>query len=130
LKSIIDCFSEVLPASDVPFDRLHGRVTKKKLNLLEAREMFNTDHDDISPVEEYLLRKHESLPRTRSRLRYPYAAFFYPALIFAQRARIAAAIFLRAAADMVWGFAGADPVGFAAPTTGFDSFRPFAHLAF
>jgi hypothetical protein len=92
--------------------------------------MFNTEHDDISPVEEYLLRKHESLPRTRSRLRYPYAAFFCPALIFAQRARIAAAIFLRAAADMVWGFAGADPVVFAAPTTGFDSFRTFAHLAF
>jgi len=24
--------------------------------------MFNTEHDDINPVEEYLLRKHESLP--------------------------------------------------------------------
>jgi hypothetical protein len=27
--------SEVLPASDVPLGRLHGRVTKEKLNLLE-----------------------------------------------------------------------------------------------
>ena len=35
MKSIIDRFSEVLPASDVPFGRLHRRVTKEKLNLLE-----------------------------------------------------------------------------------------------
>jgi len=35
LKSIIDGFSEVLPAADVVFGRLHGRVTKEKLNLLE-----------------------------------------------------------------------------------------------
>jgi len=35
LKSIIDSFSEVLPASDVTLGRLHGRVTKEKLNLLE-----------------------------------------------------------------------------------------------
>jgi len=35
LKSIIDSFSEVLPASDVPFGCLHGRVTKEKLNLFE-----------------------------------------------------------------------------------------------
>jgi hypothetical protein len=35
LKSIVDRFSEVLPASDVPFGRLHGRVPKEKLNLLE-----------------------------------------------------------------------------------------------
>jgi len=35
LKSIIDRFSEVLPASDVPFGRLYGRVTKEKLNLLK-----------------------------------------------------------------------------------------------
>jgi hypothetical protein len=35
LKSIIDCFSEVLPAPDVLFRRLHGRVTKEKLNLLK-----------------------------------------------------------------------------------------------
>jgi hypothetical protein len=33
LKSIIDRFSEVLP--DVPLGRLHGRMTKEKLNLLE-----------------------------------------------------------------------------------------------
>ena len=35
LKSIIDRFSEVLSASDVPFGRLHGRAIKEKLNLLE-----------------------------------------------------------------------------------------------
>jgi hypothetical protein len=35
LKSVIDRFSEVLPASDVPFGRLHGCVTKEKMNLLE-----------------------------------------------------------------------------------------------
>jgi hypothetical protein len=35
LKSIIDRFSEVLSASDVPFGRLHGRVTKEKLNLFK-----------------------------------------------------------------------------------------------
>lgn len=35
LKSIIDRFSEVLPASDVPFGRLHGTVIKEKLNLFE-----------------------------------------------------------------------------------------------
>lgn len=35
LKSIVDRISEVLPASDVPLGRLHGRVTKEKLNLLE-----------------------------------------------------------------------------------------------
>jgi hypothetical protein len=29
-----------------------------------------------------------------------------------------------------FGFAGADPFVFAAPTTGFDSFRTFAHRAF
>jgi hypothetical protein len=35
LKSIIDGFSEVLPASDVPFRGLHRRVAEKKLNLFE-----------------------------------------------------------------------------------------------
>jgi hypothetical protein len=35
LKSIIDRFSELLPASDVPFGRLHRRMTKEKLNLFE-----------------------------------------------------------------------------------------------
>ena len=35
MKSIIDGFSEVLPASDVSFRRLHRRVTKEKLNLFE-----------------------------------------------------------------------------------------------
>jgi len=60
LKSIIDRFSEVLPASDVLFGRLHGGVTKEKLNLFEfpsstmteagagatkivGRETFNAD---------------------------------------------------------------------------------------
>ncbi len=33
-KSIIDSFSQVLPASDVPFGRLHRRLAKEKLNLL------------------------------------------------------------------------------------------------
>jgi hypothetical protein len=35
LKSIIDRFSEVLAASDVPFGRSHRRVTEEKLNLPE-----------------------------------------------------------------------------------------------
>jgi hypothetical protein len=35
LESIIDCFLELLPAPDVSFRRLHGRVTEKKLNLFE-----------------------------------------------------------------------------------------------
>jgi hypothetical protein len=35
LKSIIDGFSKVLPASDVPYGRLHRRVTEEKLDLFE-----------------------------------------------------------------------------------------------
>jgi len=35
LESIIDRFPELLPAPDVSFRRLHGRVTEKKLNLFE-----------------------------------------------------------------------------------------------
>jgi hypothetical protein len=35
LKSIIDRISEVLPASDVPLGRLHGRMAKEKLDLLK-----------------------------------------------------------------------------------------------
>jgi hypothetical protein len=35
LESIIDRFLEFLPAPDVSFRRLHGRVTEKKLNLFE-----------------------------------------------------------------------------------------------
>ena len=54
-----------------------------------------------------------------------YAAFFN----FAQRALCAAAIFLRADADMV-GLTGADPVVFAAAAAGCDPFRAFAHRAF
>jgi hypothetical protein len=47
---------------------------------------------------------------------------------FAHRARCAAAIFLRADADMVC-FTGAEPVVFAIATTGCDSFLALAHLA-
>lgn len=43
MKSIIDRFSEVLPASDVPFGRLHRRVTKEKLNLLEFPSSIMTE---------------------------------------------------------------------------------------
>jgi hypothetical protein len=43
--------------------------------------------------------KRESLPLTRSRLRWPYAAFFCPAFNFAHLARWNAAI-LRADGDM------------------------------
>ena len=57
------------------------------------------------------------------------AAFFCPDRIFAHRARWVAAIFLRADADIVR-FAGAEPVVFAAATTGLDSFPALAHLAF
>jgi hypothetical protein len=35
LEPVIDRFSEVLSASDVPFGRLHRRVTKEELNLFE-----------------------------------------------------------------------------------------------
>jgi hypothetical protein len=35
LESIIDRFLEFLPAPDVSFRRLHGRVAEKKLNLFE-----------------------------------------------------------------------------------------------
>jgi hypothetical protein len=44
LKSIIDRFSEVLLACNVPFGRLHGRVTKEKLNLLKkTRRSYKID---------------------------------------------------------------------------------------
>jgi hypothetical protein len=56
-----------------------------------------------------------------------YAAFFFPAFSFAHRARCAAAIFLRADADMVR-FTGADAVVFV--FAGFDPLRAFDHLAF
>jgi len=59
---------------------------------------------------------------------YSYAAFFFAALNFAHRARCAAAIFLRADADMVR-FTGAEPIVFAAPTAGCDPFPALAHLA-
>jgi hypothetical protein len=42
----------------------------------------------------------ESLPHTRSKLHWPYAAFF-PTFTLAHLARCAAAIFLRADADIV-----------------------------
>jgi hypothetical protein len=69
----------------------------------------------------------ESLPDTRSRLRRPYAAFFFAALTFAHLARCAAAIFLRDDADIVR-FAGTEPVVFAAG--GCDPFRDFAQRNF
>jgi hypothetical protein len=56
-----------------------------------------------------------------------YAAFF-PAFIFAQRARWNAAIFLRAAAD-IGRFTGTGPVVFAS-AIGSDFSRTFAHLSF
>src|SRR5580692_12169949 len=56
-----------------------------------------------------------------------YAAFFC-CLIFAHRARWNAAIFRRAAADMVR-FTGTEPVVFA-NSAGCNSFRALAHLAF
>jgi hypothetical protein len=59
---------------------------------------------------------------------YSYAAFF-PAFNFAHRARCAAAIFLRADADMVR-FTEAETVVFAAPPAGVDPAFTFAHLAF
>ena len=70
--------------------------------------------------------KHESLPHPAARLRRPYAAFFCPAFTFAHLALCAAAIFLRADADMVR-LAGADRV---TALAGCDPPRAFAHLAF
>ncbi len=58
-----------------------------------------------------------------------YAAFFFAALNFAHRAFCAAAIFLRADADMVR-LAGAEPVFAIAAATGCDCFRTDAHRAF
>jgi hypothetical protein len=49
LKSIIDRFSEVLPTSDVPFGRLHGCVTKEKLNLLEFPSSTMTEASAGAP---------------------------------------------------------------------------------
>jgi hypothetical protein len=34
-ESIVDCFSEILRASDIPFRRLHRSVAKQKLDLFE-----------------------------------------------------------------------------------------------
>jgi hypothetical protein len=56
-----------------------------------------------------------------------YATFFCCAFSFAHLARWNAAIFLRAAADMVR-FAGAEPVVLAG-SVGCDSILAFAHLA-
>jgi hypothetical protein len=58
-----------------------------------------------------------------------YATFFFSTFTRAHLARCAAAIFLRADADMVR-FTGAEPVVFAVPTAGFDPLRAFDHLAF
>src|SRR6266853_4431314 len=58
-----------------------------------------------------------------------YAAFFCCALIFAHRAFCVAAIFLRAAADMVR-LAGVAPVAFATAAAGCDCLRTLAHRAF
>jgi hypothetical protein len=64
----------------------------------------------------------------RSRLLCSIYATFFATLIFAQRARTAAAIFLRAPSDIVR-LAGAEMDVF--PTdTGSDFFRRFAHRAF
>ena len=57
-----------------------------------------------------------------------YAAFFCCAFNFANRARWNAAIFLRAAADIVC-FTGVEAIGFAIATTGCDPFLALAHLA-
>jgi hypothetical protein len=57
-----------------------------------------------------------------------YAAFFCCAFNFAHRVRWNAAIFLRAAADIVC-FTGAEAIGFAFATTGCDSLRALAHRA-
>jgi hypothetical protein len=56
-----------------------------------------------------------------------YAAFF-PAFNFAHRARWNAAIFLRAAADMVR-LTGTEPVVLVVTNAGCDSFRTRCHLA-
>jgi hypothetical protein len=61
-----------------------------------------------------------------SKLLIPY---FFAARIFAHLFRCAAAIFLRAEADIVC-FTGAALVVFAAPAAGCDPFRARAHLAF
>jgi hypothetical protein len=71
-----------------------------------------------------LLMEHSAFPLGQPSL---YAAFF-PAFNFAHLARWNAAIFLRAAVDMVC-FTGAERVVFAIATTGCDPFLALAHLA-
>jgi hypothetical protein len=69
-------------------------------------------------------------PQQLKLLSSPYAAFFFCcALNFAHRARCAAAIFLRADADMVR-FTIAKPVVFFVPATDCAPFRILAHRAF
>ena len=70
-------------------------------------------------------RKPAASSQQALRVKAPY--FFFAALNFAHRAFCAAAIFLRADADIVR-LAGIDPFVFAA--TGCDPFRTFIHLAF
>jgi len=65
--------------------------------------------------------KHESLPHTRSRLRWLQAAYFCCAFTFAHLARCAAAIFLWADADKV-------RLGFILPARSLAAL--FAHRAF
>ena len=61
-----------------------------------------------------------------SKLLIPY---FFAARIFAHLFRCAAAIFLRAEADIVC-FTGVEPAVLATPAAGFDPLRTFAHRAF
>ena len=94
MKSIIDRFSEVLPASDVPFGSLHGRVTREKLNLLEfpsstmteagaratkivGRETVNADSLGIlfHRVPDYVARNSCILPSPTLRNSSEYFAF-------------------------------------------------------
>ena len=55
--------------------------------------------------------------------------YFFAARIFAHLFRCAAAIFLRAEADIVC-FTGVEPAVLATPAAGFDPLRTFAHRAF
>ena len=84
--------------------------------------------ENVPPEEPFLAlafqRRTEAAPQGGGVVYFLFA-FFH----FAQRLRCAAAILLRADADMVR-FTPAEPVVFAAAVAGCEPFRTFFHLAF
>ena len=82
-----------------------------------------------SHLRSHLLHLHFSAGQKQAPQGGAVVYFLFAFFHFAQRVRCAAAIFLRADADMVR-FTPAEPVVFAAAVAGCDRFRTFIHLAF